>query len=1242
MFQLTRFFNLASAILLLITTVPVGILYWNDKVNTYIQIAEATNSSLAKVLANTTWSRNKDHFAEISLNAAKSKIMVMENQKVLNEILEIIHGTNIQKIMAFNTDGTILFSTDLSQVGDNKNRTGGFMSAMNQGHVSSEYRRRDTFDGVMGRVQNRYIIETYLPIIVNISDQEQKIVGVFEIYTDFSEFVENLTISTMKLIGLLVLSVFMLWLALVQVVRYADRTMKKQSQEILSLNRNRALILTAVGEGIVGLDLNGTITFLNPAAASILQVDIHGHEGRLMDALIGPPDHAPASPEQNAFTGILDQKVHSTVRAGIWYRNGQPFHVEYALHPIRDQEATTGYVTLFRDITYRVQQEQAVLESEERFRQVAQSAYDAIIIVDQSGLITYWNHASEILLGYSAQEAVGKELDIIIPEELKASHATGYANAVATGHLIHAGKILELPARTRNGTLLTLEVSLASWSLGGKRHFTGVLRDATQRKEAEEALRKARNLADEANRAKSEFIANMSHEIRTPMNAIIGMSTLCLKTPLNPQQQDYVEKINRSAHSLLRILNEILDFSKIEAGRLDIENVAFHLDDVFDHLTTLLANRAQEKGLELLYRMAPDLPEMMRGDPLRLGQVLLNLAGNAVKFTPKGEVVVSVAVAAIEGDQITLRFAVTDSGIGMSPEQIEKLFQPFAQADTSTTRRFGGTGLGLTISKKLVELMQGTMDVTSTLGRGSQFGFTVCFGIEGGLSEPRLALSAHLPVGMRILIVDDNPTAREILRSTLGSFSFQVEAVDSGAAAIDRVGATDADQKPFQLVLMDWKMPDMDGLESAARIRSMPLSTQPRLILLTAYDPMDPRYLEQERAFDGCLTKPFSHSQLWDGILNVFGATDSTPKVRKHFEHEPFQELLSDVRGSRLLLVEDNEINQQVAKELLTLAGFEVRIANHGQEALEILAEDSFSAVLMDIQMPVMDGHETTRHIRAREEWRQIPVIAMTANAMTGEKEKCLSAGMNDYISKPIDVQFLMTALLRQLHPQAKSLRGAEWVTPAKELQLIKSEFLAHLEGVDVVGAVAKLGGNQRLYLSIMEKFLEQQHNTVAGIKSAIDNKQIAEAIRITHTLKGLGGNLGCTTLQELCGSLENVLERDPVSWESYVSQLDLLMGELLPRIRDALDALKPESGAVPLGESPMVRNDAQLLELLEQLRPYIQSRNPRPCMSILDNIRDLLWPDELQEELTELDKLVRKYRMKDAMQVLDNLTQRI
>ena len=685
--------------------------------------------------------------------------------------------------------------------------------------------------------------------------------------------------------------------------------------------------------------------------------------------------------------------------------------------------------------------------------------------------------------------------------------------AVLTWRVTHGIVSLERGVEERNEMLAQMNDDLQ--------------REIVKLKEAEAA----KDHAEAASQVKDEFLANMSHELRTPMNAIIGLSHLCLQTEMSSKQNDYLQKIHGSAKSLLGILNDILDVSKIEAGKMEMDQIPFDLEEVMGNLATIVGNKAQEQRLEFVLETALNVPSLLIGDPMRLGQVLINLAGNAVKFTENGEVIVSAKVERETSNEVVLRFSVRDTGIGMSQEAIDKLFRPFTQADSSITRKFGGTGLGLTISKRLIEMMGGEIRVESQPGVGSKFTFTARFQKMAQQSAHRQPALKELR-GLRVLAVDDNESSLQILSSYLTSFSFEVVAAHSGHEALNAARRANQEGAPFALAIVDWKMPKMDGLELAHHLQSMDeLSLKPKVLLISAYGQNEMRLHLNEDEIDGVLAKPFQQSKLFDAVVNVLGERSAAAsKVRVGAQFNP--DLVAQVRGAHVLLVEDNEINQQVAEELLESLGVKVVIAENGQEAIDRVMEMPFDGVLMDMQMPVMDGLCATREIRKNPKFANLPIIALTANVMVNDQNEYLSAGMNDHIGKPIDPDRLVATLVKWIQPKPVSRAPVPAVAeldapqPVAVAQTVAAApELPELPNVNVAEAVRRIGGKVSTYYSLLDRFQINERNTAAKIRDTLAAGDAKTAERLAHTLRGIAGTLGAVSLQNRAGALESSIK---------------------------------------------------------------------------------------------------------------------
>jgi two-component system, sensor histidine kinase and response regulator len=959
---------------------------------------------------------------------------------------------------------------------------------------------------------------------------------------------------------------------------------QEQAATVAAAEERSRLILGSVDEGICGLNNEGLLEFVNPAGARMLRYEPDELVGQAMHSRIHYKyaDGRPLPLEECSISQTAhDGKARAVTDEVLWRKDGTSFPVEYTVTPICRGTDVLGSVIAFRDITERLKAEKRL-----QFTQYAvDNAADVVFWVNPvDGQIEYANEAAARTIEYPRQELLAMNIADINPNATPARLAELVAELREKHSLTWEDK-----AKTRTGHVFDVEITIFLAEYLDRQLMVANVKDITDRKLAEDEMRRAKEMAETATKTKSDFLANMSHEIRTPMNAVIGLTHLALKTELTRKQEDYLTKIKSAAQALLGIINDILDFSKIEAGKLDIEKTDFQLEDVLNNLSSIVSQKAQEKNLEFLIAAPPDLPHNLIGDPLRLGQILINLVNNAVKFTDKGEVVVGVTLEENAGDRAMLRFSVRDSGIGMTPEQSARLFQAFAQADTSTTRKYGGTGLGLSISKRLVEMMDGTIWAESEYGKGSTFIFTAWFGIGSGVE----AKKRFIPdiAGLRALVVDDNEQAREILTENLRLFALRAESVSSGEDAIRELVAADATD-PYGLVLMDWQMPGMDGLEASRIIkRGNRLQHIPEISMVTAFGREDIRVKAAEVGVDNYLLKPISPSMLYDSLMDIFAAAQEDKESRRLKEVTK----APDAKGIRVLLVEDNEMNQQVATELLQSAGAVVTIANHGKEAVDILTAKEemppFDVVFMDLQMPVMDGLTATKLLRTKPYLEKLPIIAMTAHALVEERQRCLDAGMNDHVTKPIDPDVLFATMMRWAHPHQAEADAAppvklETAAPAKPTEVPGEVTIPEIENVDVTGGLKRVAGNKKLYRNLLSQFAEKQGDAANQISEALKGQDPKLAERIAHTVKGVAGNLGITTVQLSAAMVEKAIrENDPATSDLLV-EFNKLLESQVRVVAAALGATQPvpEPAQISAEFNPEAASDtaAQLRGLLE------------------------------------------------------------
>jgi two-component system sensor histidine kinase/response regulator len=996
-------------------------------------------------------------------------------------------------------------------------------------------------------------------------------------------------------------------------------------------------VLESMGEGVIVADAEGRFQLFNPMARQLLGVgssDLPPEQWSSYYAVFLPNGVTPFPTDDLPLVRALRGEAVDNVEMFVCPPgSSQGVFLNVTGRPIRGEEGRLfGGVVVFHDITQRKKAEESLRASEQRFRALTQSANDAIISGDTKGKIVSWNQGAKAIFGYTEEEVLGHPLTLLMPESYWEAHERGLTRFLATGVPRVIGKTIELRGRRKDGSEFPLELSLASWEAGAERYFSGMIRDITERKQTEAALRaseqrfrtmaetmpttvaiyqgtghayvnaaaeamlgferdellhrsfldyvhpdfretikerslarqrgervpsryeiklihkdghtlwvdfaaapieyegkpavlgialdvtqrkdmeeaqqKAIDAAEAASRAKSTFLANMSHEIRTPMNAVIGVTELLLGTELSALQREYLGIVKDSAESLLALINDILDFSKIEAGKLELDCTPFQIREVLGDTMKGLALRASGKEVEVACHIHPSVPETLTGDALRLRQIVSNLVGNAIKFTHRGEVVLDVAEEASSADSICLHFIVRDTGIGIPSEKLRAIFDAFSQADASTTRRFGGSGLGLAISSRLVSLMEGRLWVESAVGRGSNFHFTAQFLRATNAVTVSTATTEAL-VGLRVLVVDDNETNQLILREMLASWEMEPTTVSNAETALRELYRAQESGQPHQVVLTDVHMPGIDGFQLTQRIKEVPDLGGTVILMLTSGD--GPGDIDRCRSVGGSahLLKPVKQSELFDAIIASLGIVQQVERFSNDALPDP-----AEMRPLRILLAEDSYPNQRLAVGLLSKWGHQITVVNNGREAVAALDGGSFDLVLMDVQMPEMDGYQATAVIREREGRTRghIPIVAMTAHAMKGDREECLAAGMDGYVAKPIRRGELQQVLKEVLDDESTTISAAHRKVP---------DGAAILSPLNWEHALATTEGDSDLLKQVLTSFIEESPLLLDQMHQALRDADPRALRRAAHTLKGGLQILGHTRARELAECLE-------------------------------------------------------------------------------------------------------------------------
>ncbi len=912
---------------------------------------------------------------------------------------------------------------------------------------------------------------------------------------------------------------------IVEITQQFNNELEDRRQMEITITRGKKeweAIVDAVPDLIIVTDDQGIIYRCNQASIQKLQKTYQNFIGHnIQSALFG---------ENMALT-----QGNEMTNPGIKLPN-LPGSYEVSTYPVQRSDGSEGNIYLIRDITEKIQSEREILYQKMFFQTLVENSPVAIVTINQEDKVVSCNPSFENLFGYSQQEVYNQSInDLLVPEQFREQGE--YLNQAAqSGETVH----LITQRQRSDHTLVDVEVFGVPVIINEEK--VGVLaiyHDIT-------AMEQARKAAEAADQAKSEFLANMSHEIRTPMNGIIGMIELTLGTNLNAEQDEFLRTASESADALLSLINDILDFSKIEAGRLDLETIDFDIHTTVEGVTTILAQRAEAKGLEMACLINHDVPTYLKGDPGRLRQVLVNLLGNAIKFTSRGDIVTRVMLESETETHATLLFTVTDSGIGIPEDRLNVVFERFTQVDGSTTRKYGGTGLGLAISQQLVMLMEGRIGVESQMGKGSTFWFTARF--EKQPEEIQRPLGIVDLANVNILGVDDNPTNRLILEKMLENMGCRITLVESGIEALDSLRSARQMGDPYQLVLLDMQMPEMDGETTLKSIKSDPRIQDVEVIVLTSMGKRGDAVRLEAIGCAGYLLKPIKQSLLYEAISTVMGQKQGKssskigPIITQHQLAEQKQ------HTGRILLAEDNPINQKVAATLLQRAGYSVDVVDNGSLAIEAVQKKSYHLVLMDVQMPELDGLEATAKIRESENTdHHLPIIAMTAHALKGDRERCLAAGMDDYLTKPLDSSEVIATIERWMGNDTSESESNMADT------LIPEVITQSNDPILMEKAMPRFGNDMEFFLEMLTEFVLTLPGRIEAFRAAVETQDGPAMVKLAHTLKGTAANFNAEPITTY--TLEMELQAKAGQIQAAAGWNDKIEAEM-PRLQSFLDRL--------------------------------------------------------------------------------------